>query len=124
MTGCTNINEGKRTQFHKCEYWKRDNNDTISLDILVHEKKADGRFSARQENNRTNDANIVAGLFMFDNESITLSTTDIVNIIKNDVVKFENQYWNVINVQFVERHKNSEFMTRNVSKRTYIQLRR
>lgn len=124
MTGCTNVTLGKRTHFHRCEYWKRNNDNTISLDMLVHEKKADGRFSARQENNRTNNANIVAGLFMFDNESITLSTFDSIDIIKNDVVKFENQYWNVVNVQYVEQHKNSEFMTKGIGKRTYIQLRR
>lgn len=122
MVGCIDTDLGRRTHFHKCVYWKRNDSD-MSLEQLTHEKAPDGRFDARQENNRTNDANIVAGMFMFDNETITLSTFDKVNIIKNDIVQFENQLWNVVNVQIVEQHKNSEYQL-HPSKRTYIQLRR
>lgn len=122
MRGGIDLFLGKRTHYHKCVYWKRDDDDK-TLEEITHENAPNGRFYAKQENNRTNSANIIAGVFMFDNETITLSTNDKVDIIKNDIVYYENQYWNIVNVQEVEIHKNSEFMS-NVSKVTYIQLRR
>lgn len=120
--GYIDLTMGKRTHFHECLFWRRDDKNK-SLEELTHEKAPDGRFYARQENNRTNNANIVAGMFMFDNENIMLSTYDKIEIRKNDIVKYENVYWNVDNVQYVEIHKNNEFM-RKPSIRTYLQLRR
>lgn len=122
MRGGIDIYTSRRTHFFKCQYWKRDDSDK-TLEELTHNTAPDGEFYARQENSKMNSANIIAGVFMFDNESITLSTTDVVDIIKNDVVQYNGVLWNVVNMQETEMHKNEQFMN-SVSKRTYIQLRR
>lgn len=123
MGGFVDIKMGRRTHFHKCKYWKR-NNSNKSLEELTHENAPSGEFYAKQENSITNNSNVIAGVFMFDNETLTISTYDYVDVIKNDIVLYENQYWNIVNIQKRDIHKNSEFLTNNVSKVTYMQLRR
>lgn len=120
-TGCCNIYTSRRTEFDECYYWKR-NDKEKDLDDYVHENQYTGKFYAKEITPMMKKKNIISGVFMFDSSSITLKTSDNVDIDAGDIVKYEDKYWTVVDVQEVEIHKNTQFM-KQVDYRTYIQLR-
>lgn len=120
--GCIDLYTSRRTNFFKCKYWVRNDND-YDLEELTHNDEPSGSFYAKEENSIQLQSNVVNGAFMFDEQSVFISTTDVVSMKKGDAVLFDGEYWNVINVQVRDIHRNSQFMKRK-SKKTYIQLKR
>lgn len=106
----------------KCKYWVRNNREK-DLSELVHEKKPDGTFYAKEITAQTYQDNEIGNMFMFDQNSVTVFTLDSVDIKENDVVEYSGNYWNVNNVQRVSIKKQTEFLERT-DNRTYIQLRK
>lgn len=120
--GCIDLYTGRRTHFFECKYWNRDNTDA-DLEEIVHNDEPSGSFYAKEENSVQHNINIVGGAFMFDEQSVFISTNDDVSIKKGDIVLFDGEYWNVLNVQVRDVHKNAQFL-RKRAKHTYIQLKR
>lgn len=121
-TGCCNIYTSRRTNFEECYYWKR-NDQEIDLDTYVHDNKYSGRFFAKEISPKTKKKMIISGIFMFDSSTIALETNDSIEINAGDIIKYEDTYWTVVDVQELEFHKNSQFM-KQVDYKTYIQLRK
>lgn len=120
--GSIDLFTSRRVDFDLCTYWSRDN-DESDLSEYAHENEPSGAFYAKDENPSTLQKQDIGGIFLFDENTITLSTPDAVDIKAGDVVSYDDNYWAVRNVQEVWVNKNQQFM-KSSSKRTYIQLKR
>lgn len=121
MSGCIDIYTSRRTEHNKCCYWKR-LEETYDMEEYSHSNECDGVFYAKEISPQTLQKQIVGGMFMFDESTISLVTHDAVNIAQGDLVKYDDQYWNVLNVQKIRVKKQSQFL-KNTSYKTYIQLK-
>ena len=117
-----NIYTSRRDTFDKVFYWKR-NEDIKDLAKYVYETKPDGLFYAKEITPESEDGQQINNAFMFDNTTITIYTEDSVKIEKNDIVKYDDEIWRVVNVQRQHIHKTHQFM-KNGFYRTYLQLTR
>lgn len=120
--GSIDLFTSRRVDFDLCTYWSRDN-DESDLSEYAHENAPTGTFYAKDENPNTLQKQDIGGMFLFDENTITLSTSDAVDIKAGDVICYDDDYWAVRNVQEVWVNKSQQFM-KNPSKRTYIQLKR
>ena len=118
--GCIDLFTTRRTYFYQCNYWRVDDLNK-NINELVNEQKPTGRFYAKKENAETNQGNVVGGAFMFDANSITISTADDIDIQKNDAVLFDGEVWRVRDVQSNEIEKQAQ-LRRKPSRKTYISL--
>jgi len=120
--GCINVYTSRRTNYDIVYYWKR-NENIKDLAKYVYEVKADGLFYAREITAELKDAQQVNNAFMFDNQSITIVTEDMINVEVNDIVKYDNEIWRVVNIQKNHIHKTHKFMKKGFD-RIFMQLTR
>ena len=117
-----NIYTSRRDFFDQVLYWRR-NEGIRDLAIYVYETKPDGIFYAKEITPESEESQQVNNAFLFDNQTITIYTEDSININKNDIVKYDNEIWRVVNVQKNHIHKTHQFMKHGFD-RTYLQLTR
>lgn len=122
MDGCISEFTSRRINFEKCKYWNR-KESKLDLEQYVYENAPSGHFYAKEITAQTLQKNIIGNTFMFDQNTIALETSDVVNIVSGDIVEYDNELWVVNNVQYDEIHKNKQFMKTSY-KKTYIQMRR
>lgn len=121
--GCIDLYNSRRCNFDKCYYWTVDESNNYDLDELVYKSKPNGFFYAKESSAENKNKNNINGMFLFDKSSITIQTNDDVIIKSGDIVKYENEFWQVSNVSIRQVHKNSQFL-KKISRKTYIQLRK
>lgn len=118
------LNESRRVNYEKVDYWKRDENSTMTTSELVLKKRASGSFYATEMNPKSERNNIVDNSFLFDDSSIILMTRDDVSgLIQNDIVRYEGELWMVTSIQRRKVKKRSEFSVRPTF-HTYISIKR
>ena len=120
--GCISDLTSRRTYFDECQYWKRDDTDS-SLEDYVYEHHYSGIFYAKETTSQTGQKNIVGNMFMFDQNTATIETMDLVNISSGDIIKFQDGLWLVTNVQKSMNNKSKQFLKNNFYK-TYIQMKK
>ena len=105
------IYHSRRGHFKRCAYFNRDEDDYISdLTKWVLVNKPSGFFYAKEVSVKTNQANQLGNVLMFDKNMITLQTGDLVADIKRgSVVEYLNHAWLVQSVQFELSRKETEF---------------
>ena len=118
------IYHSRRGHFRFCQYWNRDENDSVGdLTKWMLERKPSGSFYAKETSPKTNQADQLSNVFLFDKNVITLQTDDDVSDIKRgSVVQYLYHAWLVQNVQFELHHKETEYDTEKYT--TYISLTR
>lgn len=119
------LETSRRDMFDLCTYWSQnDNQNLVSLDQLVHNKKPTGEFYAKEENSLSVQNQVVGGSFMFEETTVTLKTNDDVHLLRqNDVVFYDNKYYRVESIQQVKVRKQRQYLKSNYSASTYISLR-
>ena len=123
--GGTNIFTSRRTNYLHCKYWviSQEEAKTKDKSVLIHEKVPEGYFDARIESDIENTSSVISQSFMFDSNSVSISTTDFVdNLKKNCLVECMGAIWRVENVSRTPIRNNYEFW--EPAYRTYLQLRR
>lgn len=118
------IYHSRRGNFRYCQYWNRNENDSVGdLTKWILEKKPSGSFWAKETSPKTNQAGQLNNVFMYDKNTISLVTEDKVDDIKRgSIVSYLNHAWIVQNVQFEIHHKETEFDTDKYT--TYISIAR
>ena len=106
---------------YRCLYWKRDVDNPMDNETLVHETKPSGVFYSKIISSKSNEKIDIAGVFRVGTDGITIETEDIVNLKKDDLVEFDNQIWIVGRVNNNPVQKNAEF-SRRTSNKTIIEL--
>lgn len=106
-----NIYHNNRAHFNRCVYYNRDERDSVGdLTKWILTQKPQGVFYAKEVSQKTNQANQLGGVLMFDKYNITLETGDDVNDIKRgSVVNYLNHAWLVENIQLAIQQKETEF---------------
>ena len=114
----------RRKMFDRCRYWKV-NQDNVARNLLDYlDDEPSGFFDAEVYSSFYNDKNIIAGSFMFDEETITLRTeADISDVKKNDVVEFREEMYRISNVSKKPLRKNNQF-TDDCGYEFFISLKR
>lgn len=127
----------RRNHFSKCYYWKRNNREIemgedlytmVSVDEdsneMSYEREPDGWFDANEISNYEENNQIIAGAFMFDDNTITLETNDNIPILGiNDIVVHDNHVWRVTKVARKKRKRQAQF-SKDYSYKTYVSLKR
>lgn len=125
--GAVNIFTSRRTNFLDCEYWLVEKNDlTKDKSLLTHENTPEGTFSAKIENVIENSSSVVAQTFIFDSNTLSISTTDFIPGLKRNCLVKINQLegiWRVDNINQSPIRNNYQFDS-ELTFKTYIQLRR
>lgn len=111
----------RRTNFEECEYWLRDINADPS-EIIYKTRKSNGCFNAKISNPETFSNNAV-GVFMFDTKNLMIETYDDIDEVKvNDVVKFNDCFYMITQIQKYPIRKNTQFHSEQQFI-TYLSLR-
>ena len=100
----------RRTFFDRCLYWKVDNEqpNRSKLDYLQDEPS--GFFDAKLYSQFYNDKNVIAGVFMFDEENVTIITeADLSAVKQNDVVMFREELYRINNISKQPIRTNNQF---------------
>ena len=109
------IYNSRRTNYHKCKYWLRDENGHNDNEQLILNKKPDGIFYARVTDTDVRDEMAFGGVFQFNNEKLHIETSDDINgLRKNDKVEFMGKMYVVDYVSQRMINKRSEFISKNM----------
>lgn len=126
-SGSVNLFTSRRINFLECKYWLVDQkNATIDKNELTYEVRPSGEFYAKIENSIENSSQVVAQAFLFDSNSLTISTMDdIPNLKRNSLVKINSfdGIWRVETISKIMIRKNFQFGNELFYK-TVIQLRK
>lgn len=123
--GRVDLFHSRRTNYHYCEYWNRDErNRTGNPSQWILDKAVDGTFYAKTVSPKSSQMNVVNGIWANDNNFVTLETDDDINDInRGSVVRFDNELWNVESVQREEHLKESQF-SNHIHYKYYLSLRK
>ena len=112
--GNVDLFHSRRTNYHKCTYWVRDErNTTGTASEWILNNQPDGRFYAKIVSSKINRMETVSNVWAFDSNRITIETDDHIDSIKRGcLVKFDDMLWLVEMVQKEIHHKESEFSKR------------
>ena len=126
MDGWAGTWRTKRGQFIDCLFLNQNTSDMISNNVLAHNRRPDGSFSAKQTNAYTVNKLIIQGVFMTERAELVLETTDDVSKLRvNDSVEIvgrEKKYI-VDDIQSVEDLRSSQFLNTVQVRKYYIALR-
>ena len=107
--GSVDLFHSRRANYARCQYWSRNENDTLLLSEWVINNKPEGIFYAKPVSIKSNEMNVLVGVFALDDDHITLETDDDVIINRGYVIKYNNDLWLVQNVQKIIHQKETEF---------------
>ena len=100
----------RRSYYNKVLWWKSKTKEKYNLSDLVEKTQCSGFFYAREETPTYNRDEIVNNTFRHQRKEIMLKTNDILKDIEvDDVVKFDNCYWRIVDFQQEDVHKQNEF---------------
>lgn len=114
-----------------CKWWSQNESDDYYDNEIVYKRVPDGCFYAKEISPETKNDNTVAGIVMFDKNSVTIySPDDLQSLYKafsvknRGLVEYQGELWRIENVQKRKaRIQNSEFASdENVSHYWYISL--
>lgn len=123
MAGGVNVFTSRRLNHRRCRWWAR-NEDIRDLSRLVREKRPEGVFYAREISADAKSKQGINSAFLFDSESVTITTDDDVRGIRPDcAVEYDGQVYRVMDVQTRKHQRESQFM-RAEDVTTYLRLKR
>jgi len=123
--GNIDLFHSRRTNYHKCEYWVRDERSISGTpEQWVYNHKSNGCFWAKIISNKTNQINIVNNVWALDSNHIALESDDYIqDICRGSLVSFNDELWLVENANFIPHNKESEF-SKHIDYKTVIYITR
>lgn len=115
MAGTVDLFHSRRTNYAKCRYWIRDERDQSgSPQQWVTYNQPTGSFYAKPSSTKTNQMNVINGVWALDDNHITVETDDHVDgMNRGCLVEYDGELWLVDNVQKQVHNRESEFCRRN-----------
>lgn len=106
---------GRRTYNCRCRYWKVNKSDTRNLQNLIHEKKADGVFFAKEAEETKKSETEDSGVVEIDYQNAVIESVDDLSKLKHKyIVEYLGQLWIVEGIQFKIINKTTEFYSRPI----------
>lgn len=122
--GTVDIYHSRRTNWHECLYWAREERSGVSPSEWVLKNRATGSFYAKEVNAQYGQMNQISNVFAFDRNGITLETDDDIRGIQRGwLVEYNGKAWIVQDIQEVPHRKESA-MSVDIEYKYYINLRR
>lgn len=107
------IYNSRRTSHHKVYYWKGDKKNKYEMNELVYSQRPSGFFYANETNAISQRNEIVGGVFKVDKKQTMLKVNDDIGELNvDDIVKYKNKYWVVVDIQQTSSLKESEFSSK------------
>lgn len=107
--GRVDLFHSRRTNYNKCVYWIRQEQNT-SPSQWVAKNEPSGKFWAKPVSPKTNQGDVINGVWRVDKNHISLETDDdIEDLTQGCIVKYNEALWLVENVQGEIHNKESEF---------------
>lgn len=105
------IYHSRRGKFKKCEYWLRDERESVGdLSKYVYKTRPQGIFYAQEVNSISKTMGQINNVIAYDENTIAIETTDEVLDLKvGCVVSYCNSIWLVTNLQAELHLKQSEY---------------
>lgn len=109
--GRVDLFHSRRTNYHKCEYWIRDERTASGTPSQwVTYNQSSGTFYVKPVSVKSTQMDVVSGVWAIDKNRITLETDDeVTDIDRGCIIKFDDQLWLVEAVQREIHNKESEF---------------
>lgn len=109
--GRVDLFHSRRTNYFKCRYWIRNESDLVGdASKYIYNNSPSGSFYAKPISAKSNQINVVSGVWALDSEHITLETDDdITEIRRGCIVEYNNEIWVVDSNQYNTHLKESEF---------------
>lgn len=109
--GRIDLFHSRRTNYIPCDYWIRDERDsTGSPSQWILYNQPSGKFYARPVSVKSNQMNVINGVWALDKNMVTIETDDdITDINRGCIIKYDEQLWLVESVQREIHLKESEF---------------
>lgn len=119
-----NVFQSRRTSHNFCEWWSRNKDSSyINPSDYIYNVERTGVFWAEATSASTKEKQNFGGVFLFDANNITIETRDnVTGMAAGDLVKYKNDLWRVVNIQYVNDKKQEYFGNANYI--TYIQLKK
>lgn len=109
--GRIDLFHSRRTNYHKCRYWIRDErNKTGNPSQWILMNQPSGSFYAKSISVKSTQMDVINGVWSNNKNRITLETDDDVdNLERGCIVEYNNELWLVEANQRQEHVKESEF---------------
>ena len=122
-SGFVDMFTSRRDCFDDCRYWKKLEDDNMNYIDYEYEEPS-GFFAAKQITSIQNMPQVVAGLFMFDSNTVTLqSYEDLSELSRDDIVEFQGEIYRLQDIQAARLRKTNQF-TDYGGKVYYMRLKR
>lgn len=108
-SGMLDLFTSRRTMHDKCNYWRRESNEDINA--LIHEiNEPSGFFYAKQITSIQDMPQVLAGVFLFDSETVTIQSNDELDKLKrDDIVQFRGEIWRLEQIQATPIRINNQY---------------
>ena len=109
--GRVDVFHSRRANYAKCPFWVRDERDaTESPQEWIYMNAPSGSFYGRPISAKSNQMDVVNGVWALDANKVTLETDDEVpDIARGCLVRYSDELWIVESVQKQAHWKESEF---------------
>lgn len=108
-SGFVDMFTSRRDCFDDCRYWKKIEDDNMNYIDYEYEEPS-GYFAAKQITSIQNMPQVVAGLFMFDSNSVTIqSYEDLSELSRDDIIEFRGNIYRLQDIQSTPIRKNNQF---------------
>jgi hypothetical protein len=108
-SGMLDLFTSRRTMHDKCNYWRRESNEDINA--LIHEiNEPSGFFYAKQITSIQDMPQVLAGVFLFDSETVTIQSNDELDKLKrDDIIQFRGEIWRLEQIQATPIRINNQY---------------
>lgn len=109
--GRVDLFHSRRTNYSRCGYWVRDErNQSGSPSQWVLYNQPSGFFYAKPVSVKSNQMNVVNGVWALDSDHVAIETDDeVTDISRGCIVEYAEELWLVESVQRQAHWKESEF---------------
>lgn len=99
----------RRCCFDNCRYWKKDLVESNNEFDYEYEEPS-GFFACKQITGIQNMPQVIAGMFMFDSQTVTIqSYEDLSDLERDDIIQFRGEIYRLQDIQSTPLRKNNQF---------------
>ena len=123
--GNTDIFTSRRVNFIECKYWLVSKEEAQkNKEDIAYSRIHNGTFEAKFENQMENTMSVIGQTFMFDSNTVSISTQDdIYELKKNCLVEFLGMIWRINNITKIPIRNNFQ-LCNDIKFKYFLELRR
>lgn len=122
-SGMLDLFTSRRTMHDKCVFWCRKADEDLNA-LIFNTNEPSGFFYAKQITSIQDIPQVLAGVFLFDSETVTIQSNDKIDKLKrDDMVQFRDEIWRVEQVQKTPIRMNNQY-SKDIRMTYFVRLKR